>query len=826
MAILVSNPSTVQFTGAPTEPQDPATTPLDAGFTEELANAMQPTGQDADGQNAATKPPLPVMDAKSNDLQILPPDVLLNAVGEANFALGTQGKLAPTEGALIKDAAANTAENLLSDTTDSTQAAEMAAAALAAQMSAAMSAAMSAPVPVQNTEGQPASITVQVEATTSSLSALQALTPAGSPSVDAIETAAPDTASVQASSVNLVNANSATSTQIPSAVELQALKNSKADAALNQLTQSDQVSNGQNIEASPVAIETQTIEVVQATSRVLSADTQTIIPSADQQLQAQAQPTQQFAESAQLQQVSQQVFQAQVNPSNANGNPKGAVDNVVQIQNGLASDIAANSEPTPSVPSEVGIPQSAFGLAQIDVAKTGVEVSANSGQNSTIVQALDSHQTVQAGLAIDVGSEVQGMLAPSEIALNASSSTSQPSDLAVKSMRDAPQETSFKFDAKLGAQPSDDPTLLKAKLAAPVSLGGDQGLAGVNGTALPISLNASATPNEAIVQNQERTGQSVDPTSALNATTSMKMGATPDALKTASDASKIQDIEANESMLASSKRSSNISEKFDDSTIAELAEQPSGKPSAFAASASFSAGLDATRSTQNNRVNSASGDADAVNALAALSASGQPAMAENVAMFKPLSDDLQSSAKSFSDVSSTFVNTLVGGPQRPITTVMDWVALKPQEPPKPVMPHELRLDAGAVQVEIQRMVKQGGGHVVMELTPPDQSKFTIELKLDEKGGAYLKVDGVSDSTKTRLEQSAPQLEEQFQQMGLNLQLDMSQNRDSSQTSASDWAPNEPRFDNTPNQEATPQTLRAVTAERARKNNGGQVYLYA
>jgi hypothetical protein len=183
-------------------------------------------------------------------------------------------------------------------------------------------------------------------------------------------------------------------------------------------------------------------------------------------------------------------------------------------------------------------------------------------------------------------------------------------------------------------------------------------------------------------------------------------------------------------------------------------------------------------------------------------------------------------AKGFEEISSTFVSSLVGGPQRSITTAMDWVALKPQEPPRPVMPHELRLDAGAVQVEIQRMVKQGGGHVVMELTPPDQSKFTIELKLDDMGGAYLKVEGVSDSTKTRLEQSAPQLQEQFQQMGLNLQLDMRQNRDSPSSGAADWTPNESGFDNNQPQESTPQATRAAAAERARKNNGGQVFLYA
>ena len=83
MAILVSNPSTVQFTGAPAEPQDPAANPLDTGFTEELANAMQPSDQKNEGGAAGEKPVAPLVDTKLNGLQILPADVLLNAVGEA-----------------------------------------------------------------------------------------------------------------------------------------------------------------------------------------------------------------------------------------------------------------------------------------------------------------------------------------------------------------------------------------------------------------------------------------------------------------------------------------------------------------------------------------------------------------------------------------------------------------------------------------------------------------------------------------------------------------------------------------------------------------------
>jgi hypothetical protein len=164
---------------------------------------------------------------------------------------------------------------------------------------------------------------------------------------------------------------------------------------------------------------------------------------------------------------------------------------------------------------------------------------------------------------------------------------------------------------------------------------------------------------------------------------------------------------------------------------------------------------------------------------------------------------------------------------------MDWISLQAQERPAPVVPHEVRLDAGAVQLEIQKMVKQGGGHVVMELTPPDQSKFTIELKLDEQGGALLIVEGISDSTRTRLEQSAPQLREQFQQMGLELQLDMRQQGQSASSGANAFSDSQEREQGgreSANQGAgdTPKMLtpREAGAIRARETGANQVYLYA
>jgi len=122
---------------------------------------------------------------------------------------------------------------------------------------------------------------------------------------------------------------------------------------------------------------------------------------------------------------------------------------------------------------------------------------------------------------------------------------------------------------------------------------------------------------------------------------------------------------------------------------------------------------------------------------------------------------------------------------------------------------------------------------VMELTPPDQSKFTIELKLDERGNALLIVEGVSDSTKTRLEQSAPQLREQFQQMGLELQLDMRQQGQSSSSNAVNFAEAQERSfsDNNLINNGTGDTPKVFTqreagANRARETGSNQVYLYA
>ena len=262
-----------------------------------------------------------------------------------------------------------------------------------------------------------------------------------------------------------------------------------------------------------------------------------------------------------------------------------------------------------------------------------------------------------------------------------------------------------------------------------------------------------------------------------------------------------------------------------------------GQETAFNFDAKISAELPPVTTTPASTTvlkTSPNNDVMATSGLVQAPVSTEAVVQKTVDASQPVQTEFQPPAtQSLEDLSSSFVSSLVGGPQRPVNTVMDWISLQAQERPAPVVPHEVRLDAGAVQLEIQKMVKQGGGHVVMELTPPDQSKFTIELKLDEQGGALLIVEGISDSTRTRLEQSAPQLREQFQQMGLELQLDMRQQGQSASSGANAFSDSQEREQggrDSANQGAgdTPKMLtpREAGAIRARETGANQVYLYA
>jgi hypothetical protein len=90
----------------------------------------------------------------------------------------------------------------------------------------------------------------------------------------------------------------------------------------------------------------------------------------------------------------------------------------------------------------------------------------------------------------------------------------------------------------------------------------------------------------------------------------------------------------------------------------------------------------------------------------------------------------------------------------------------------PIKPHWVSLESGAVQVEVLRMARDGGGQVTLELTPPDQGRYRLDLRIDDFGHASLVVEGASESMRTRLEMGESSLREQFAQMGLQLSLQM------------------------------------------------------
>jgi hypothetical protein len=875
MAILVSNPSTVQFTGAPAEPQDPVATPQNTGFTEELANAMQPLGQQADGTTASQKLAVSAAETKLIDLQILPADVLLNAVGEANFAFSAQGASIAQVTDSTK-AIAETGEQLaIQEVLDPTQAAELAAAALAAQMA-------SQP-PAGTTNSQPGQIS-------------HALNSVGSadPSVLAGEYV-----SVQTNKLDLkAQESSQTSLIAPQAATNLPVANPSGGAAISQV---NVLSSGEQElqpdttflseakpalsllpEGTPVAQrEVQAPKIVGGELQLHVADSQQSQPKdALNQLASSAVSTGQIS-------LENSPLNATTIQSNSSQPGITSTQNSVGVVSDGVSRISSADNITPLANEQ----KSVFDLAQSDVARPGDEGSANPVQAGVVAPNEDGAKTnAQAlvGLQITETSELHSDGSLQLKTAQAGEVLNGPVEKSIASKVENPtEESAFKFDAKLGTHAANlaatGGSLNAAQPTKPVSLGG-AALVQSKPTSLgspvgPVAIEASGEQSrvlvttEAVVVSQTRSaanGQELVVETALQTTTvttieksSTTLGEGETSTTTAAVKAVNTSVPGQVVKQTESKFENQVEDKvaFDNLSNASPALAPTkssvnknqvelSQPTAVTTNTQSIAPISSSQAFSGTVLNdfvvleteskietnqlpgvTSSGNiettkASQANQVQASNFTSQQSVAQSSEDATVQNEISQPASKGFDVVSSTFVNSLVGGPQRSITTVMDWVALKPQESPRPVVPHELRLDAGAVQVEIQRMVKQGGGHVVMELTPPDQSKFTIELKLDEVGGAYLRVEGVSDSTKTRLEQSAPQLQEQFLEMGLNLQLDMRQNKDSSSSGTANWTPNEPGFDNAKPQEASVQTTRVVAAERARNNNGGQVYLYA
>ena len=726
MAIFVSNPTSAAITTLSPDALDPSVMSPEEGFTEELAAAMQPSAAPTD---ASAKSPLDMLEdasKKASDLQILPAEVLMNAVGDANFAFVGQAGAANSAaqnsvtGTLLTDAT----ETLLQDTTeqdlaDQLQGAELAAANLAAQLSAS---GANVPVPLAaNSAEVTAALSINATAGAGQAAAQASQPPVTGPSLQEGELASSATTLASAQNTPSVGTESI----------------SAANVSKSQVAQQLEANASTASQASSMAAATAT--QVQVASSVQSDAARNVA-----QVNAASKANAASASEVQV----QPAINAATNKVKSEG---------LQKQASTQADTKVATDPSLTLNSEASsVVAKASSEAGVDAVANEASSQSTPLAASTVANSSDNNiNRTDSTLAPPSNSSVSTLsLAPTNLATER---TTVSSDTKADVQANEAQESSFNFDAKLGKPDAlQNPKVIETA----VSLAG-------------VAKPSAQVQNTNLASNSIELG--VEGVAAVSATPAIDPDATT---------------------------FSNVQSGMKAGRTGEAFPATAGSPTANTAPA--------------NRLDSAV--LTAANPNSAVIAQ-ESARAETT--------------QSLEDISSSFVSSLVGGPQRPVTTVMDWISMQSQERPAALVPHEVRLDAGAVQLEIQKMVKQGGGHVVMELTPPDQSKFTIELKLDERGNALLIVEGVSDSTKTRLEQSAPQLREQFQQMGLELQLDMRQQGQSASSNAANFADAQERGsdDNNLKSNGADNTTKVLTqreagAIRARETGSNQVYLYA
>jgi hypothetical protein len=721
MAIFVSNPTSAAVQTLSSDALEPSAVAPEEGFTEELAAAMQPTAAPSDVSAKTSLDMLEEATKKASDLQILPAEVLKNAVGDANFALTGQvgASNSAAQNAIAGSVLTHAADDLKEDTTaldlaNQLQGAELAAANLAAQMSASTA---NVAAPLASHAGDVSGV-LSINATSGAgQGAGQALqAPATGPSLQEGEQVATLASAQQSSALDVEGARSAN-----------ALAESQSTPVASLTTSRPQVTTASELEAPRNLLQEHAASKANAAS------------------ESQA----------------QQAMSVASNTIKLGGTPlEGAAQQVVNV-NQAATPAEAATKLSQTLSSEASS-ISAQASSDVVAANAAASTVGNAGNTPT-----DSLQA--ASIKLSSATQMPGA------AIAASDNQTVSSDSKAEVQAKQAQESAFNFDAKLAKSDA----LQNAKvLETPISLGG-VAKSNVQLQQASLSLDSKTLG----VPGTAGTGTQTGIQASAQISTNNAAAATPEI----------------------------------DAATSTFSNAPSGIQSGRTGETISAAGsLPTANIATSNRLDAAA--VSATNSNAAV-----------IAQEAPRAETTQS----LEDISSSFVSSLVGGPQRPVTTVMDWISMQSQERPAPVVPHEVRLDAGAVQLEIQKMVKQGGGHVVMELTPPDQSKFTIELKLDERGNALLIVEGVSDSTKTRLEQSAPNLREQFQQMGLELQLDMRQQGQSSSSSTADfWGAQERGSgDNNLASNGTDDSTKILTqreagANRARETGSNQVYLYA
>ncbi len=148
-----------------------------------------------------------------------------------------------------------------------------------------------------------------------------------------------------------------------------------------------------------------------------------------------------------------------------------------------------------------------------------------------------------------------------------------------------------------------------------------------------------------------------------------------------------------------------------------------------------------------------------------------------------------------------------------------------QAAPLKLEPHNVSLASGPLNIEVMRVLKEGGGRVIMEVTPPDQGTLQLDLRLDNQGKAILIVDGASDSTRARLEQGSAELRQQLADMGLQLSLNMRQKSDSEGQFR--FASSSDGFNNSNNRRNDSSVVDQVGGIISNQiNSDGRVHLYA
>lgn len=728
MAIIASNPTSAAITTLSPDALDPSVMLSEEGFTEELAAAMQPFVAPTE---ALAKTPLDILEEagkKLTDLQILPAEVLLNAVGDANFAFSGQAGAANSlaqnsvsESALTDATVAIAQDTTVQDLANQLQGAELAAANLAAQMSAS---AANVPASLASKSAEvSAALSINATSGAGQNAAQASHAPVTGPSLQEAEQVSSATILASAQNTTSVVTESANAINLPTGNQAARLSPvTTAQVELAKSVQSDATGNVSQVNAASAANAVSAVDA-QVQQAVAGAVSNKVKPDGVQ-VQAGAQ---------------QNAIAIQASPL---ANAQVAVDPSLKLE---ASAVVANVSSGAAASTVVAATAASVAGSQ----STSLSPSTVANSSDAKITRTDSAQATP----INASSPAQ----PIEIANLATEKTAASSDTKVDVQAKHGEESAFNFDAKLAKSDAlQNPKVIETAVS----------LAGVAKSSAQVqSTNLASSSNDL----------STEGVAAGSSTPEIDSAATT---------------------------FSNVQSGMKAGKAVEAFPAVASSPTANTAPA--------------NRMDSAS--------LTAVIPSST-----GLAQEAPRAETTQS----LEDISSSFVSSLVGGPQRPVTTVMDWISMQSQERAAPLVPHEVRLDAGAVQMEIQKMVKQGGGHVVMELTPPDQSKFTIELKLDERGNALLIVEGVSDSTKTRLEQSAPQLREQFQQMGLELQLDMRQQGQSASSNAANFADAQERGsgdNNLANNGTgdTPKVLsqREAGANRVRETGSNQVYLYA